>query len=92
MLPPVITNETCWLPLSFNEFVPEFREGFECIVIFPIRAIARLISHLDNEAWLILSDYLKTGMRAACPAEQEVQDGEGKEAARAAAADLASAG
>ena len=28
---------------------------------------------------LLISDYLKTGMRAACPAEQEVQDGEGEE-------------
>jgi hypothetical protein len=39
-----------------------------------------------------ISDYLKTGMRAACPAEQEVQDGAGEEGAEAAAADLASAG
>jgi hypothetical protein len=38
-----------------------------------------------------LSDYLKTGMEGACPGEQEVQDGEGEEATRTAAANLACA-
>jgi hypothetical protein len=44
-----------------------------------------------EHAYLLLSDYLKTGMRAAFPAEQEVSDGEEAEGAEAAAADLAGA-
>jgi hypothetical protein len=37
-------------------------------------------------------DYLKTGMRAASPVEQEVQHGQGEEEAGAVTADLAGAG
>ena len=40
---------------------------------------------------LALRDYLKTGMRAASPGEQEVQDGEAEAGPEAAATDLARA-
>jgi hypothetical protein len=40
----------------------------------------------------LLRDYLKTGIRGASPAEQEVPDGEVEEGARAVAADLAGVG
>jgi hypothetical protein len=43
--------------------------------------VERMVHDLLHGDLLRVSAYLKTGMRAASPDEQEVQDGEGEEAA-----------